>query len=161
MLCSIKIAPQRSGLALESATCLLWFNFWAFCSFKCTISWLIQPLTCCLACMLLLDCVQRNIRLLSHQGASCPETGGQKLPRWHSISGHARVVCEFCWQYLKNQNKLDRKQERRGGDVGVFSPLVQARSPHYTHTHTHRRVFLLICILLQYYHVRTDVTGEF
>lgn len=135
MLCSIKIAPQRSGLALESATCLLWFNFWAFCSFKCTISWLIQPLTCCLACMLLLDCVQRNIRLLSHQGASCPETGGQKLPRWHSISGHARVVCEFFWQYLKNQNKLDRKQERRGGCGGFLTSCPSTLTTLHTHAH--------------------------
>lgn len=150
MLCSIKIAPQRSGLALESATCLLWFNFWAFCSFKCTISWLIQPLTCCLACMLLLDCVQRNIRLLSHQGASCPETGGQKLPRWHSISGHARVVCEFFWQYLKNQNKLDRKQERRGGMWG-FSYLLSKHAHHITHTRTRTGVYS--CWYAYYYSI--------
>lgn len=94
----------RSGHAPGGATRLLQFNFWASCPFRSTMSWFTLLLTYCLAFMLLLDSVYKNIRLLSHRATSYHGLWSWKWPWRCNISGHARAVSGDNCQCFSKQN---------------------------------------------------------
>lgn len=57
-----------------------------------TMSWFTPLLTYCLACVLFLESVYKNIKLLSHRAASCSLSWAEKCPCRNNISRHALRV---------------------------------------------------------------------